>query len=254
MKAWTFLLLGGFAAACSQHQDLAELVRDGGVMTELPSQACSTSAVDAGTPPPIVAVWDGYMEQSFMSTHDDQVHVVIRSTDTGPLSGTVVFGAPAAPPPPPATSDSCDPIDPVNTVATPSAASLQLLEGFEYQVTALTASDVRLKFNLPTYQPLASWCACQVPIPGSTGCLPNVGFSSAPSGDGGSSCTFIPVDENGTNTGAFVTSCCRIHRCLEECKCDSSGCSYNGDFLSIFDLSVNGTHADGSALHLTRTQ
>jgi hypothetical protein len=247
--------LGCFAAACSQHQDLANLTHDAGITTEFPSQACSASSVDAGTPPPIVAVWDGYMEQSFRGSGDDQVHVVIRSTDTGQLSGTVVFGVPAAPPPPPASSDSCDPVDPVNTAATPSAGSLQLLEGFEYQVTGLVASDIRLKFNLPTYQPLASWCACQVPIPDSMTCIPNVGFSSSPYGDGGSSCTFAPTNANGTTTATFVTSCCRIQRCESlECKCDQSGCSYNADFLSQFDLSVNGTRADGTALHLIKTQ
>ncbi|HSY39198.1 MAG TPA: hypothetical protein VLA79_06700, partial [Polyangia bacterium] len=63
MRAWTILLVGCFAA-CSQHQDLADPTSDAG-MAELPAQVCSTSSIDAGTPPPIVAVWDGYMEQSF---------------------------------------------------------------------------------------------------------------------------------------------------------------------------------------------
>jgi hypothetical protein len=254
MKVWTFFLLGSCAAACSQHQDLANSAIDAGTPT-FPSQVCSASPVDAGTPPPIVAVWDGYMEQSFMSTGDDQVHMVIRSTDTGQLSGTVVFGASAPPPPVPANSDSCDAVDPVATTATGSAGSLQLLEGFEYQLTALTASDVRLKFNVPTYQPLASWCACQTPFPGSTICLPNVGVEFFDDRGDGGSCAVAPLDSTGRITEKLVTSCCRIELCESSaCKCDPSGCSYDAGFGSTFDLSINGTHADGSALHLLQTQ
>jgi hypothetical protein len=253
MKAWTFSLLVCFAAACSQHQDLANSISDAG-MAELPAQVCSTSSVDAGTPPPIVAVWDGYMEQSFRATGNDQVHVVIRSSDTGQLSATAVFGAPAAPPPLPTNSNSCDPVDPVVTTASSSAGSLTLLEGFEYQVTGLTVSDVRLKFNVPTYQPLASWCACQVQAPGSPSCFPNAEeYRTNPGADGGATCGFASQD--GGATEWFVVPCCREERCLaNECQCDQSGCSYNAGFLATFDLSINGTHADGSSVHLIQTQ
>jgi hypothetical protein len=253
MKAWTFSLLVCFTAACSQHQDLADSTRDAG-LSELPSQLCSASSVDAGTPPPIVAVWDGYMEQSFTATGDDQVHVVIRSSDTGQLSATAVFGAPAPPLPLPVSSDSCDPVDPVLTTATPSAGALQLLEGFEYQLTELTASDVRLKFNLPTYQPLASWCACQPPVADSMFCIPNTA-SMTTYEDGGLICSYAHLDDKGNTTETVVTPCCRIQRCQSnECLCDQSGCSYNAAFASTFDLNINGTHADGSALHLIQTQ
>ncbi len=253
MRAWTVLLLVCFGG-CSQHQDLANSASDAG-MTELPSHVCSVPSVDAGTPPPVVAVWDGYMEQSFMPTGDDQVHVVIRSSDTGELSATVVFGAPAAPPPPPADSNSCDPVDPVATTATSSAGALQLLEGFEYQVTGLIVSDVRLKFNVPTYQPLASWCACQVQSPGSTSCFPNeIEYRTRPEADGGTPCVFGSQDQSGT-TEWFVVPCCKEQRCLaSECQCDQSGCSYNAAFLTTFDLSINGTHADGTSIHLIQTQ
>jgi len=254
MRAWTVLLVGCSAAACAQHQDLGGSPVDAGMAT-FPSQVCSASSVDAGTPPPVVAVWDGYMEQSFMGTGDDQVHVVIRSTDTGQLSGTVVFGAPAPPPATPANSDSCDAVDPVATAATGSAGSLQLLEGFEYQLTGLTASDVRLKFNVPTYQPLATWCACQAPFPGSTTCLPNVAVELFDQREDGGTCAVAPLDSTGRITEKLVTSCCRIELCSgSACKCDQSGCSYDAAFASTFDLSINGTHADGSALHLIQTQ
>ena len=254
MKAWTFSLLVCFAAACSQHQDLANSPIDAG-LAALPSQVCGTSSVDAGTLPPIVAVWDGYMEQSFMGTGDDQVHVVIRSSDTGQLSATAVFGASAAPPPPPTNSDNCDPVAPVYTQGTPSAGALQLLEGFAYQLTGLTVSDVRLKFNLPTYQPLASWCACQLPFPGSMTCIPNGPALIETFGDGGSTCTFGPEDANNRVTEKLVTSCCRLQLCESSaCQCDQSGCSYNTQVAGQFDLSINGTHADGSALHLIKTQ
>ena len=255
MKTLTCALLVCFAGACSQHQDLADPISDAG-MAELSAQVCSTSSVDAGTPPPVVAVWDGYMEQSFMATGDDQVHVVIRSSDTGQLSATAVFGAPAPPLPLPINSNSCDPVDPVGTTATPSAAALQLLEGFEYQVTGLTVSNVRLKFNVPTYQPLASWCACQVQSPGSTSCFPNeIGYRTNPDADGGAPCVFASQDDNGRTSEWFVVPCCREQRCLaSECQCDQSGCAYNASILSTFDLSINGTHADGSSIHLIQMQ
>ena len=255
MKALTCSLFVCFAGACSQHQDLASSIGDPG-LAELPSQICSTSAVDAGTPPPIVAVWDGYMEQSFMATGNDQVHVVIRSSDTGELSATAVFGAPAAPPPLPTNSNSCDPVDPVATTQTLSAGSLQLLEGFEYQVTGLTVSDVRLKFSVPTYQPLASWCACQVVSPDGRSCFPNVvQYLTNPEDDGGAPCVSASLDESGRVTETFVVPCCREQRCLaNECVCDQSGCSYNTIYFSTLDLSINGTHADGSFTHLVKTQ
>ena len=250
LRAWTVLLVGCSAAACSQHQDLAGSPSDAG-LAQFPSQVCSTSPVDAGTPPPIVAIWDGYMEQSFKATGNDQVHVVIRSSDTGQLSGTAVFGAPAAPPPPPANSDSCEPVDPESTQGTPSAGSLQLLEGFEYQMTGLTVSDVRLKFNVPTYQPLASWCACQISFPGSTTCLPNAAEFIEGNDDGGSPCIEVP----GGGAERIQISCCRLTRCiLSACQCDQSGCSYNSGLATPFDLSINGTRADGSAVHLIKTQ
>jgi hypothetical protein len=257
MKTWTMraltILLVGCSAACAQHQELASSPGDA-AMTELPSQVCSTSSVDAGTPPPIVAVWDGYMEESFVATGNDQVHVVIRSSDTGQLSATAVFGAPAAPPPLPTNSNSCDPVDPVMTAATPSAGSLQLLEGFEYQVAGLTVSDIRLKFNVLTYQPLASWCACQVPIADSMFCVPN-NANMTTVADGGMSCTYAIFDDKGRTTERIVAPCCRIQRCESyQCLCDQSGCSYNTAYLTTFDLNVNGTHADGNALHLLKTQ
>jgi len=259
MKASTLVLmicLG--AAACSQRQDLTDppTVITDPVGDTLPSQTCNVAPpVDAGSPPPIVAVWDGYMEQSFRATGDDQVHVVVRSSDTGQLSATAVFGVAAPPPPPPETSESCDPADPVNTTATPSAGSLQLLEGFEYQLTAVAMSDVRLQFNLPTYQPLANWCACQVPFEDSMFCLPNTSLTEQSPSDGGSSCTVTLGAWSGHAAETVNTSCCRLNRCLgSACTCTPSGCSYNDQFLSQFDLSVNGTHADGTALHLIRTQ
>ena len=256
MKASGYVVVICLSAACSERQNLTDPPpgNDAAPGT-LPSKACAVVSVDAGTPPPIVGVWDGYMEQTFRATGNDQVHVVVRSSETGLLSATAVFGAPAAPPSPPETSETCDPVDPVTTSATPSAGLLQLLEGFQYQLAGVAMSDVRLQFNVPTYQPLANWCACQVPFQDSMYCIPNTTFSGQIRGDAGASCTFTLGQWTGHAAEAITTSCCRVQRCLDhECQCDASGCAYNDQFLSVFDLSINGTHADGSALHLVRTQ
>ncbi len=255
MKTSTFLLVACLGVACSQRQNLADQEIDDAARGTLPSQTCTPSAVDAGTPPPVVAVWDGYMEQTFRATGDDQVHVVVRASDTGQLSATAVFGAAASPPPPPETSESCDPVDPVMTSGTSNAGPLQLLEGFEYQLTNVAMSDVRLQFNAQTYQPLANWCACQVPFEGSSSCLPSSTVSWPNQPDAGSECTAILGPWSGHAAEKVTASCCRLERCVSfECQCDASGCSYNAGFESEFDLSINGTHADGSALHLIRTQ
>lgn len=259
MKPSILVLVICLGAACSQRQDLTDpSPPNGGIdplSDMLPSQICVTaSPADAGAPPPIVAVWDGYMEQTFGATGDDQVHVVVRSSDTGQLSATAVFGVPTSFPPP-ATSETCDPVDPGTTTATTSAGSLQLLEGFEYQLTGVAMSDVRLQFNVPTYQPLANWCACQVPLPDATtpACLPE-GGADWHELDGGTQCIYTP-NPGPHSTQTFLTSCCRLQRCFKnECLCDKSGCAYNAQFWTPFDLSINGTHADGTALHLIRTQ
>jgi hypothetical protein len=98
--------------------------------------------------------------------------------------------------------------------------------------------------------------ACQVQSPGSTSCFPNaIEYRTNPGDDGGAPCVFASQDENGGTSEWFVVPCCKEQRCLaSECQCDQSGCSYNAGFLSSFDLSINGTHADGSAIHLIQTQ
>ena len=176
MKTSICLLVLCSAAGCSQRQDLAGSSDAGSVVTHLPSQTCSAPAspVDAGTPAPIVAVWEGYMEQAFRATGSDKVHVVVRSSSTGELSGTAVFGNPPPPPTTPATSDSCDPLDQTEANPLLQEPLSELVEGFEYQLTGLAMSDVRLQFRVENAQPLASWCACQPPVADSTTCIPNV--------------------------------------------------------------------------------
>ena len=259
MKVAVLFFAGCLTAACSQHQNLADLTTDPDASAALLKlHACATPpTVDAGAPPPIVAVWDGYMEQSFATTGDDQVHVVVRSTSAGDLSATVVFGVPAAPPAPPATSDTCDPIDPTMTAWNPSVPTVQLLEGFEYQVTELTMTDVRLKFKFPTYQPLADWCACQLPYAGSRFCLPSGTIEPLTHSDGGASasCTWVFEATKDHPAVKVTTACCRLERCYNTCVCDeTTGCTYDTYSQLQYDLSINGTHADGSALHLIRTQ
>ena len=163
---------------------------------------------------------------------------------------------PRSPPPPPATSDTCDPIHPTMTVWNPSAPSLQLLEGFEYQVTGLTVSDVRLKFNVPIYLPLADWCACQLPYADTRFCVPDGTIEPQNQSDGGSTCTWVFESTNHHPTVKVTTGCCRLTRCSGfACICNqTTGCAYNAQSVSQFDLSINGTHADGNALHLIRTQ
>ncbi|HVT10241.1 MAG TPA: hypothetical protein VHO67_22430 [Polyangia bacterium] len=259
MKTWTLCFAVCVASACSQHQDLADSrMNDDAAPGTLPSKTCVLSTPDAGAPPPVVAIWDGYMEQAFAGTGHDQVHVVVRASDSGQLSATAMFGAPAAPLSPPVTSETCDPVDPVNTTATPAAPPLQLLEGFEYQLTRVVASDIRLQFTVSTYQPLANWCACQVPFDDGQGgfhCFPNVSIGVSGKADGGTTCTYALGAGPSTPAETVTTACCRMERCLAfQCVCTALGCSYNADYGTAFDLSINGNRADGAGLHLLRTQ
>lgn len=214
----------------------------------LPHRQCG-APLQEGPLPPVVAIWDGYSDQP-QKSGSDAVHLVLRSDGTN-LSGNVVFGSTAALPPEPTDSTSCYPYPSDSPVWQDFTSTM--VEGFSYPLApGGTMSDVRLNLKLVTLAPLADWCACQVPVvfsdEGGWGCAPNTGEKVTPDGH----CYLTQFND----TPDIEVPCCNPSLCVHDldCTCDETSCSIDLNQQLTLDLSVNGTHADGSGVHLTRTQ
>ena len=272
MRAWLMVGLIGTLAGCEYRQDFVSQT-DGGVDAAalvsrdatvvwldsgLPYRACSPAPRVAGTATPIEAAWEGYLERPLPSGADG-VRIVLRSSDSGDLSGTVVHGTAPAPESPSA-SDECYPPEASWDGRIAAAALQHPVEGFEYPITAASWSAIRLQVAVLTWAPWADWCSCQVPVAaspeGGLSCHPNVGGGDTPDGH-----CFMNSFEGGTSV---EFPCCRQVLCLDfsACLCNSEACAVSTTATTIFDLTVDDERADGtmsgstvySAVHLLRTQ
>ncbi|MBI5482807.1 MAG: hypothetical protein HY906_28385 [Deltaproteobacteria bacterium] len=272
MRAWLVIMMIGMLTSCEQRQDFVSGQADGGVEASardsgvdsaspvdagtlwfdggLPTRACDPPQTDAGVLPPVVAVWDGYMENPLLSD-SDAVHLVFRSSESGELSATVIFGT-GTPPPSPPDSETCYP----EGLGTSGLFAPLVIEGFEYPSVAPSMSDIRLRIPLLADAPWTDWCACQVPVEtgGAWACLPNMSSRATPDGQ----CFLQPPGAQ-----EIPVPCCKLRLCnlTSVCQCTESACAIDSTTFWTLDLSVNGNRADGtlsiapsSGVHLQRTQ
>lgn len=240
-------------AACDYRQDLGDPA-DGGAKGD-------SGAADL----PVLAVWEGYVEQPnvypYDVDHGDNVRIVIYGPDPSAPTAIIQFGDPAAvSPPPPASADQCYP-EPEDWRTMFSEFTEEMVAGVRYAITDLTYSEVRLKGSFSKWTAFDPWCRLQVPMPYTPGsdtynCLPN---TSAGGNELEGTC-YINLDGDQVST-----PCCKIGLCHatgsnfpSACACTSTSCTFNPDPTESLDLSINGDRADGSwdsgGMHLVRKQ
>jgi hypothetical protein len=207
------------------------------------------------TPPAGVSgTWTGYFESTSLAVGDDAIKLTIDQAADGSNQIHIVFGSKPAPAPATSATDRY-PTDPSALADPPPSgpgfisSPLFFMPGFSYPTHEVQWVGQRLKFGVSIDEAWDSWCKLQKSYwtqqPGSDqryySCVPGLGWSSQPTGDGGVECFGLLDGQQ------IPLSCDQVSMCSARyCQCDECGCAAPVAAPPFFDITFDGDVATGS--------